>query len=93
VDNDDPGLTPIEVDKAFRKRLAGKEARMQGAILKAIRQLRVDPRHPGLRTHSIKGQPGVFGARLDRGNRLTFRWEGDTIVLLNHCNHQQVLGR
>lgn len=86
-------LTPLEIDKAFKKRLAAKDARMQGSILKAIEQLRRDPHYPGLRTHSTKGRPGVFGARLDKGNRLTFQWEGSTIVLLNHCNHEQVLGK
>jgi hypothetical protein len=86
-------LTPLEVDKAFKKRLSDKTPEMQASILKAVQQLRTDPRHPGLRTHSIRGRPGVFGARVDKGNRLTFCWDGSTIVLLNHCNHKKVLGK
>lgn len=93
ADGESGGLTPVEIDKAFKKRLANKTPAMQSAILEAVKRLREDPRHPGLHTHRIKGRPGVFGARLDKGNRLTFRWEGSTIVLLNHCNHQQVLGK
>ena len=60
---------------------------MQDAIIAAVTQLRKDHTYNGLRTHRVWGQPGVFEARLDRGNRLTFHWEGDTIVLRNHCNH------
>jgi mRNA interferase RelE/StbE len=61
---------------------------MQGAILRCIRQLRTDPRHPSLRTKKMKGTTeDVYEVRIDQGNRLTFHWEGGTIVLRNHCNH------
>ena len=66
---------------------------MQGVILKAVRQLRENPKHPGLHVHRLRGQAGVFGARVSQGDRLTFRWEGGTIVLLNHCNHSILKGR
>lgn len=66
---------------------------MRGRIAKTITQLREDPRHPGLHTEKVRSRPGVFAARIDGGNRLTFRWEDGTIVLMNHCNHKQVLGR
>lgn len=60
---------------------------MQEAVANAVAQLRTDHRHPGLRTHRVWGKKGVFEARLDAGNRLTFHWDGDTIVLRNHCSH------
>ena len=86
-------LTPIEVDAAFKRRLAKKSPQSQGAIARAILKLRTDPTLPGLRTHKLQGQPGVIAARVSEGDRLTFRWEGATIVLLNHCTHSQVYGR
>jgi hypothetical protein len=60
---------------------------MRDTIARAVTQLRRDHRHPGLRTHRVWGQPGVYEARLDAGNRLTFHWDDDTIVLRSHCNH------
>jgi len=61
---------------------------MQTAIWAAVRQLRVDPRHPGLRVKKITRS--VFEARIDEGNRLTFFWDGPKIVLENHCHHDIV---
>jgi hypothetical protein len=60
---------------------------MQRVIRDAVTQLRKDPRHNSLRTHRVWGTPGVYEARLDGGNRLTFHWEADTIVLRKHCSH------
>jgi mRNA interferase RelE/StbE len=80
-------LTPVSVDPAFRRRLTDKTPAMQGAILECVRRLRENWRHPSLRTKKMQGQPGVFEARVDRANRVTFHWDGETIVLRNHCNH------
>lgn len=60
---------------------------MQSVIDVALVKLRTNPRDPALGTHKIWGARGAWAADLDRGNRLTFHWEGDTIVLRNHCNH------
>jgi hypothetical protein len=86
-------LTPVEIDEAFKKRLAAKPHKQQEAIARAIVKLRQNPRHPGLRTHKLQGMPGVIAARVSQGDRLTFRWQGAKIVLLNHCSHPQVYGR
>jgi hypothetical protein len=80
-------LTPVIVTAPFQRKLAKKPKAMQQAILECVRRLRVDPHHPGLRTHRVQGRRGVFEARIDGGNRLTFAWSGDTIVLRTHCNH------
>lgn len=80
-------LTPIEVAPRFKRAYKKKTPEMQAVIQAAVVQLRTDHRHNGLRTHRVWGKPGVYEARLDRGNRLTFHWDGGTIVLRNHCNH------
>lgn len=85
-------LTPVEFSPRFRRAYKKKPREMQVIIRDAVTQLRRDWRHPGLRTHRVLGTPGVFEARLDRGNRLTFHWEAGTIMLRNHCNHD-ILGR
>jgi hypothetical protein len=80
-------LTPVRVSPRFKKQLQKKPAEMQQTIADAVTQLRKDHRHNGLHTHRVWGQQGVYEARLDQGNRLTFHWDGETIVLRAHCNH------
>lgn len=83
-------MPKYEVTKPFKKRLKKKPPAMQGAILECIMRLAENPRHPGLRTHRVQGQDGVFEAYVDGGNRLTFHYEGDLIVLRSHCNHDML---
>lgn len=80
-------LTPVDISDQFARAYKKKPRAMQEMVNTAVTQLRVDWRHPGLHTHPVKGCKGVFEARLNKGNRLTFEWEGDTIVLRNNCNH------
>jgi putative component of toxin-antitoxin plasmid stabilization module len=82
------GLTPVRVTPRFKKLYSKKPEEMKTVIDGAVTQLRVDPRHNGLHTHRVWGAKGVWEARLDKGNRLTFHWDGDTIVLRAHCNHE-----
>jgi hypothetical protein len=83
-------LTPVRIPRPLKKSLAKKTPQMQDAILSCIRQLRVDWSHPGLRASSMKGRPGVFEAKVDRRNRVTFFWDGPVIVVENHCKHDIV---
>ena len=80
----------IEVSPSFKKRLSKKTASKTGAIMRCIEKLSENPRHPGLRTSRVGGTEDVWEARIDGGNRLTFRLEGAKLVLLNHCNHDML---
>ncbi|MGI8802476.1 MAG: hypothetical protein ACR2KV_09935 [Solirubrobacteraceae bacterium] len=80
-------LTPIKTEARFKRAYKKKPKAMQTVIDEALVRLRVDPHDPALGTHKIRSVAGVWAADLDRGNRLTFHWDGDTIVLRNHCNH------
>lgn len=79
-------LTPVEIPRPLKKSLAKKDAAMQAAILAAIRQLREDWNHPSLASSKLGGT-NVYHAKVSRGNRLTFFWEDERIVIENHCNH------
>jgi mRNA-degrading endonuclease RelE of RelBE toxin-antitoxin system len=84
----------IAADPAFKRRLKRKPEALRRAIEECISRLAEDPRHPGLHTKRLQSVGGVvFSARIDRANRLTFHWDGSTIVLRNHCSHDQVLAR
>ncbi len=76
----------VEVPKPLKKKLAKKDPAMQSAILAAIRQLREDWRNPGLASSKLGGTD-IYHAKISKGNRITFFWEDDRIVIENHCNH------
>lgn len=60
---------------------------------KAIRLLRENPRHPGLRVKRIKGTEGIWEARVSRSIRMTFEVHGDLIILRNIGKHDKTLAR
>jgi hypothetical protein len=79
-------LTPVRVPKRLKKKLAKKPPEMQKAVIACIVQLREDWTHPGL--HSSKlGGTDIYHAKVSGGNRITFFWDEDRIVIENHCHH------
>lgn len=83
----------IKIAPAFKRQLKKKPPDAKKRVANAVTQLRVDPTHNSLRTHPVKKKAGVFEARLDKGGRLTFHWDGSTIVLRANCSHDAVLRR
>lgn len=84
----------IATDPAFKKRLKAKSVEQRQAIRECIARLAEDPRHPSLQSRRLQSaREKTYYVRINRGDRLTYRWDGDTIVLLNHCNHKDILGR
>jgi hypothetical protein len=60
--------------------------------------LREDWRQPGLKAKKLEGRRAangadVFEARVTKGDRVTFYWDGPRIVIENHCTHDEVLRR
>lgn len=60
---------------------------------KAIRLLRENPCHPGLRVKKIKGTEGIWEARVSRSIRMTFEVHGDLIILRNIGEHDKTFAR
>ena len=60
---------------------------------KAIRLLRENRRHPGLRVKKIKGTEGIWEARVSRSIRMTFEVHGDLIILRNIGEHDKTLAK
>jgi hypothetical protein len=79
----------LEISDEFKRVLDRKDAPLVAAITKCVHQLGTDPRHPGLRTHAVRGMrnPKVFEAYVDQKNRVTFHWDSGKIVLRTNCNH------
>jgi hypothetical protein len=82
---------PYEISPSFKKRLSKKTPDAAGAVLRCIKRLEENPRHPGLHTHRVQGTEDVWEAYVDRSNRLTFRHGDGKFILLNHCNHDATL--
>jgi len=60
---------------------------------KAIRLLLENPRHPGLWVKRVKGTRAIWEARVSRSCRLTFEIHGETYLLRNIGEHDDVLGK
>ncbi len=60
---------------------------------KAIRLLRENPRHPGLRVKRIKGTQDIWEARVSRSTRMTFEVHRDLIILRNVGEHDKTLAK
>lgn len=72
---------------SFDRALKKKTPEMQGAILKCLSRLEQGDQSHGLRVKKMPGYPGVWEARVDGANRVTFERDGDTLTLRANCNH------
>jgi hypothetical protein len=84
-------LTPLRIPRNLKKKLEKKPPEMQAAIHACLRQLREDWRHPSLASSKLGGT-NIYHAKVGRGNRVTFFWEDDRIVIENHCHHDILKG-
>jgi hypothetical protein len=80
-------VPPVIIPRRFKHELESKPVTLQAAILECVQRLGEDTRHPSLQTHRVRGTPGVFEAYVDRANRVTFHYDGPTIVMRKHCHH------
>jgi mRNA-degrading endonuclease RelE of RelBE toxin-antitoxin system len=64
-------MPEILISETFRKQLARLPKDIQKKVLKAMRLLAEDPRHPSLQTKPIEGAPGIYEARVDQRYRMT----------------------
>jgi len=88
-------LPSITITKPFKRKLKKKTPDQVAAIIECLDHLGENPRQPGLHTHRIQGTRRTWEAYVDGSNRVSWEWgdgEGE-IVVLNHCSHQDVLGK
>ncbi len=60
---------------------------------KALRNLADDLRYPALKVKKMQGVEHIWEARVSRSLRMTFEFEGDTIILRNIGRHDETLER
>jgi mRNA interferase RelE/StbE len=84
-------MPEVELSDAFDGEFQRKPPDQQGAILKTLKLLGDNPRHPSLRSRKIGTIPGVFYARVTQGDRLSYEWDGPRLRLRHNCHHDEVI--
>ena len=82
---------PIQLTERFVKQYQRLPKTIQRKVDKALHLLDTDFRHPGLRSHPVKGVERIFEAYVDDKYRLTFERRGDVFVMRNVDNHDECL--
>lgn len=82
---------PIQYSPRFARQYGRLPVAIQHKTDKALSLLNADFRHPGLRSHPVQSNPGVFEAYVDVKYRMTFERRGDTFIMRNVDNHDECL--
>jgi hypothetical protein len=82
---------PIEFTPRFTEQYDKLPNIIQQKVIKALKLLDVNFRHPGLRSHPVGAAPGVFEAYVDDKYRMTFERRGDVLIVRNVDNHAECL--
>ncbi|HAG07550.1 MAG: hypothetical protein XD69_0917 [Clostridia bacterium 62_21] len=71
---------------SFLEQFCELGSQAQKRVVKTLRLLEDNPKHPSLRVHRIKGTP-VWEAYASKSIRVIFQREGDTLSLLACGRH------
>jgi mRNA-degrading endonuclease RelE of RelBE toxin-antitoxin system len=82
---------PVEYTVRFTKKYDKLPITIRPKVKKALDMLDNDFRHPGLRSHPLKGYPGIFEAYVDDKYRMTYKRDGDIFIMRNVDNHDECL--
>jgi mRNA interferase RelE/StbE len=85
----------VKISRTARFKRAWQELTEEEKELgrKALRNLAIDLRYPALRVKKMQGTENIWEARVSRSLRMTFEFEGDTIILRNIGRHDETLER
>jgi mRNA-degrading endonuclease YafQ of YafQ-DinJ toxin-antitoxin module len=75
----------------FKKSYKQLEETDQKAIKKKLDLLSRNPHHPSLRTKKVQGTDGIFECSISMSIRLTWEYEGESILLRVVGDHDEVL--
>jgi hypothetical protein len=82
---------PVRRTKRFNKSFLRLPPQIQLKVLKALRLLDEDFRHPGVRAKRVRGTDDIYEARVDYKHRMTYQRRGDWLVVRNVGLHDDVL--
>ncbi len=85
-------MPEVELTERFRQAFRLLPPEIQKKVLKTLRLLAENPRHPSLQTKPIQGAPGIYEARIDQSYRMTYqRLPGDILLLRAAGKHDETL--
>lgn len=74
---------------SFLEQFCELDRKAQKQVLKTLRLLGNNPKHPSLQVHRIRGTP-FWEAYASKSIRVVFQREEDTLILLA-CGHHDIL--
>ena len=77
----------------FKKSWEALDERERVLARKAITNLARDIHYPALRAKKMQGADHIWEARVSRSLRITFHFDGDTVILRNIGKHDKTLGQ
>jgi mRNA interferase RelE/StbE len=66
----------------FKKAFKKLPPEIQAKVIKALKLLEENPRHPSLQTKPVQGVRGIFEARVDQSYRMTYQRLPEDISLV-----------
>jgi mRNA interferase RelE/StbE len=85
-------MPEIETTERFEEAFSKLPEEIRKKVIKALRLLATDPRHPSLRTKPVQGAEGIYEARIDLSYRMTYsRLPGDVLQLRVVGRHDETL--
>jgi mRNA interferase RelE/StbE len=75
----------------FKKSYKKLEANDKKVIQKKLALMRRNPQHPSLRTKKVQGTDDIFECSINMSLRMTWEYEGESILLRVVGNHDEVL--
>jgi len=74
--------------KKSYKKLSDEERK---TLLKKLDLMSVNPHHPSLRTKKVRGTDNIFECSINTAIRMTWQYDGDSILLRVIGDHDAVL--
>lgn len=75
-------MPKVKASPRFKKAFKKLPLEIQAKVIKALKLLEENPRHPSLQTKPIQGIRGVYEARVDQSYRMTYQRLPDDILLV-----------
>lgn len=75
----------------FKKSYKKLEENDQKAIKKKLVLMSRNPHHPSLRTKMVQGTDGIFECSITMSMRMSWEYEGESILLRGVGDHDEVL--
>jgi mRNA-degrading endonuclease RelE of RelBE toxin-antitoxin system len=85
-------MPEIETTERFEQDFLRLPPELQKKVLKVLRLLAENPRHPSLQTKPIQGARGLYEARIDQSYRMTYQHLPNDVLLLRAAGkHDETL--